>query len=267
MGAVHRAEAVDAPTEYLLWQTLVGTWPIDADRLVDYLLKAVREARQHTAWVDGDQGYEQAVVAFATALVADPVVGTHLERWLSDTQESTRAVALGQKLVQLTMPGVPDVYQGAELVTLTLVDPDNRRPVDYAERAERLARLDAGGRPADLDDEKLLVTSRALLLRREHPEWFVGEHATYSAVPAGTEHVLAFARGDDSGPAVVTVATRFPARLARAGGWGSARLALPPGRWRDALTGTVVEGPADSDEGVLLASALGALPVALLVRA
>ncbi len=267
MGAVHRAEAVDAPTEYLLWQTLVGTWPIDADRLVDYLLKAVREARQHTAWVDGDQGYEQAVVAFATALVADPVVGTHLERWLSDTQESTRAVALGQKLVQLTMPGVPDVYQGAELVTLTLVDPDNRRPVDYAERAERLARLDAGGRPADLDDEKLLVTSRALRLRREHPEWFVGEHATYSAVPAGTEHVLAFARGDDSGPAVVTVATRFPARLARAGGWGSARLALPPGRWRDALTGTVVEGPADSDEGVLLASALGALPVALLVRA
>ncbi len=267
LGTVHRPDAVDAPTEYLQWQTLAGTWPIDADRLVDYLLKAVREAKLHTGWVDGDPGYEAAVTDFATAVVADPAVAAHLERWLSDTRESTRSAVLGQKLVQLTMPGVPDVYQGTELVTLTLVDPDNRRPVDYAARVRRLARLDGGGRPESLDDEKLLVTSVALRLRREHPQWFVGERATYAAVPAGTEHILAFARGDAAGPAVLTVVTRFPSRLARAGGWDDSRLALPAGRWRDLLTGTVLEGAADSDVGVPVGSVLGALPVALLVRA
>ena len=98
-------------------------------------------------------------------------VGEFCER----TAPAARVAVLGQKLVQLTMPGVPDVYQGTELVDLSLVDPDNRRPVDYGLRRDRLARLDGGARPDDLDDEKLLVTSRALRLRREHPEWFVGE--------------------------------------------------------------------------------------------
>jgi (1->4)-alpha-D-glucan 1-alpha-D-glucosylmutase len=267
IGARHRGDLVDPPTEYLIWQTLVGTWPIGADRLVDYLVKAVREAATHTGWVDGDAAYEEEVTSFAVALLDDPAVATHLDRWGSDSASSTRATVLAQKLVQLTMPGVPDVYQGTELVTLALVDPDNRGAVDYAERLARLERLDGGAAPTDLDDEKLLVTSRALRLRRDHPQWFVGEDATYAAVPSGSEHVLAFARGDDTGPGAVTVVTRFATRLARHGGWGGARLALPPGRWRDQLSGAVVDGPAAPDEGVLVADVLGTLPVALLVRA
>ncbi len=267
LGARHRTDLVDPPTEYLVWQTLVGTWPISDERLVDYLLKSIREAKVRSAWVDGDAAYEDAVTSFAAALVGDPDVAAHLQSWLEETEGATRAFILSQKLVQLTMPGVPDVYQGTELVTLTLVDPDNRRPVDYAERAARLARLDAGATPADLDDEKLLATSRALRLRRAHPQWFVGEGATYAAVPAGSDHVLAFARGDDSGPQSVTVVTRWAQRLVRAGGWGSTRIALPPGPWRDLLTGAMVEGMAEgAADGVPLSAVLGDLPVALLVR-
>ncbi len=266
LGAKHRSTLVDPPTEYLVWQTLVGTWPIDGDRLEDYLVKAVREAKTHTAWVDGDPAYEEAVTVFARGLVEDPAVVEHVEQWVRRTEESTRSLVLAQKLVQLTMPGVPDVYQGTELVTLTLVDPDNRRAVDYAERAARLARLDAGEPPRDLDDEKLLVTSRALRLRRDHPEWFIGEDAMYAAVPSGSDHLLAFARGDGR-PMVVTVVTRFAARLARSGGWGGARLALPPGRWRDELSGALVDGPAEASDGVLVSDVLGDRTVALLVRA
>ena len=119
------------PTEYLVWQTVVGAWPITAGRASrSYVLKAVREAKVHTAWVDGDADYEDAVVAFARAVGRDAAVAEHVEAWPCCTTASVRANVLGQKLVQLTMPGVPDVYQGAELGTLSLVDPDNRRPVD-----------------------------------------------------------------------------------------------------------------------------------------
>jgi len=269
LAAAHRPEGLDDPTEYLIWQTLVGTWPIDADRLTDYLLKAVREAKVHTAWVDGDAAYEEGVVGFAAALLDDEAVRAHLDRWTEESAPSARSAVLAQKLVQLTMPGVPDVYQGTELVTLTLVDPDNRRAVDYADRAARLARLDAGAPPVDLDDEKLLVTSRALRLRRDHPGWFVGQDATYAAVPSGSEHVIAFARGDRSGPQAVTAATRFHSRLVRSGGWGGARLALPPGPWRDLLSGRAIAGAPDApggSRGVLVADVLADLPVALLVR-
>jgi len=168
---------------------------------------------------------------------------------------------LGQKLVQLTMPGVPDVYQGTEIVDLSLVDPDNRRPVDFGHRGELLAALDAGRPPASLDAEKLLVTSRVLRLRREHPEWFVGEGATYLPVATSSGNALAFSRGDADGPAVVTIATRLPVALARHGGWYEHTLALPPGSWTDVLTGRTVPGGSTALDGVL-----ATLPVALLVR-
>ena len=157
------------------------------------------------------------------------------------------------------MPGVPDVYQGTELVDLSLVDPDNRRPVDFAVRAERLTRLDGGTDPEDLDDEKLLVTSRALRLRRDHPEWFVGPTATVRPVRTDTEHAFAVARGDSSGDQVVAVVTRLAATL---DGWGDEALAVPPGRWTDRLT----ERPVDSDGEVPLGGILDPLPVTLLVR-
>ena len=155
------------------------------------------------------------------------------------------------------LPGVADCYQGTELMDLSLVDPDNRRPVDYEERRRRLARLDGGAGPADLDDEKLLVTSRALRLRREHPEWLAGPSATYAALPTGSSHAIGMLRAGR----VAAVATRLPIGLERAGGWGLATLALPEGRWRDRLGGEVVEG------GLLpLSELLSDMPVALLVR-
>ena len=263
LGDEHRTALVDGPTEYLLWQTLVGAWPITGSRLEGYLLKAVREAKVHTAWVDGDTAYEDAVTAYARDLTRDPAVQQHLDAWTVAHEPSVRANVLAQKLIQLTMPGVPDVYQGCEIVSLSLVDPDNRRPVDWTDRGERLARVVADEPALDLDDDKLRLTARALRVRREDPGAFVGEETTYTGLPTGTEHALAFARGDADGLRVVTVATVGAGLLAAAGGFGDAVVELPRGSWRDVL--------ADGDElvdggPVSLASLLAHRPVALLVR-
>ncbi|MEO6999119.1 MAG: malto-oligosyltrehalose synthase, partial [Terracoccus sp.] len=132
-----RSAEVDALTEYFLWQTLVGAWPISAERLGAYALKATRESKLHTSWTEPDEGYESAVADLVTLMVSDSAVTTHIEAWHTSTSRETRANVLGQKLVQLTMPGVPDIYQGNELVDLSLVDPDNRRAVDYDDRGSR----------------------------------------------------------------------------------------------------------------------------------
>ncbi|GAB7189856.1 hypothetical protein NUM3379_05620 [Kineococcus sp. NUM-3379] len=261
----HREAELDTRTEVLIWQTVVGTWgaggPISAERLVAYLEKATREAKDHTTWTAPDEAYETAVRRFAEGILGDPAIREQVGAFVASLAGSTRTAVLGQKLLQLVMPGVPDVYQGSELVDLSLVDPDNRRPVDYAERERRLAELDAGRAPADLSDEKLLVTSRALRLRREHPEWFLGPQAAYAPVPTSTGNAVAVARGDGLGTHVVAVATRLPVALERNGGWGEHTLALPEGTWRCVLTGTTVPGG-----GVRLAELLEGLPVALLVR-
>ena len=157
------------------------------------------------------------------------------------------------------LPGVPDVYQGTELVDLSLVDPDNRRAVDFEDRVERLARLDGGADPRDLDDEKLLVTSRALRLRRDRPEWFTAPGATFRHVRTDTDHAFAVARGDASGDQVVTVVTRLSGSL---DGWGRHEIAVPAGPWTDLLTGRAVM----SDGTIALAGILDRLPVALLTR-
>jgi (1->4)-alpha-D-glucan 1-alpha-D-glucosylmutase len=263
LAAAHRDSRLDDATEYFVWQTVLGAWPITPDRIEGYVLKAVREAKDHTAWVDGDADYEAAVVGFARAVVSDPAVVAHVETWLSLHGASVRANVLAQKLLQLVTVGVPDVYQGAELQALTLVDPDNRGAVDYAERIERLARLDAGERSRDLDDEKLLVTATALRLRREHAGWFVGDGATYAPVGATSGHALALARGDASGAQAVAVVTREADRLAASGGWDAAEVVLPPGEWRNLLS----EDDAERFTGsVPLVDVLVDLPVALMVR-
>lgn len=264
LAAPHRGSRLDASTEYLLWQTAVGAWPISTDRLQAYATKAVREAKQHTTWTEPDAGYEADVARFVDALTTEPVLTDHLAQWVELTAPAARATTLGQKLLQLVLPGVPDVYQGTELVDLSLVDPDNRRPVDYASRRTRLARLDAGEPPRDLDDEKLLVTSRTLRLRRDHPEWFTGEQATYAAVPTSSEHALAVGRGDADGVRVVAVATRCSERLRSDGGWGAASITLPEGDWVDLLDPAADRRPVDGAPD--LAGLLRALPVALLVR-
>jgi (1->4)-alpha-D-glucan 1-alpha-D-glucosylmutase len=253
----YRGPLLDGSTEYLIWQTLLGTWddgPLAEDRLQAYLQKAIREGKRHTSWTSPDSEYEEAVAAFATAVLGDTDLLESVRRFADAQAPYVRAATLGQKLVQLTMPGVPDVYQGTELVDLSLVDPDNRRPVDYQERIQRLARLDGGASPADLADEKLLVTSRALRLRRQNAEAFAG---SYRPLPTSNGHAVAFARGD----AVITLATRLPVALHRLGGWGDSTVVLPSGDWQDVLTGRAVgSGAARIDE--LLAE----LPVALLAK-
>jgi (1->4)-alpha-D-glucan 1-alpha-D-glucosylmutase len=254
-SAAGRHPLPEPTLELLGWQTLLGAWPIDAERLTGYLLKAAREAKLRTAWTRTDPEFEEAVLEWARAVLADPP-----EEFTALVERITPPGwrnALGQKLVQLTAPGVPDVYQGTELWDHSLVDPDNRRPVDFALRRELLARLDGGWLP-DVDAEgaaKLLVTSRVLRLRRDAPELFRGYHPLAADGPAAA-HLMAFARD----PRLVAVATRLPVGLARAGGWRDTTLSLPGGGWTDALTGTVYKGHTLS-----VAELLGRYPVALLV--
>ncbi len=251
-------------TEYLLWQTLAGAWPISYDRIAGYLVKAMREAKTRTSWTDPDEGYEAGVLAFTQAILDDPELTGGLSAFVSGIAADARVNSLGAKLVQLTMPGVPDVYQGCELAGFALVDPDNRRLVDYSLRRALLAALDGGGErekqsggspAAGLDAEKLLVTAQALRLRRDHPHWFAGGYAPLAATGPAAPHAVAFRRGD-----AVAVATRLPAGLRERGGWADTALAVPDGRWRDVLTGTTHAGPY-----LLLSDLAVRLPVALLI--
>jgi (1->4)-alpha-D-glucan 1-alpha-D-glucosylmutase len=255
---------VDFDTEYLLWQTVVGAWPISSDRLVGYLTKAVREAKRHTSWVEPDQEYEAAVAALAARALNDPGLARSIESFVAGIGGDAAVNSLGAKLVQLTMPGVPDVYQGCEAAALSLVDPDNRRDVDFARIRSDLSALDASRdavgdlASGDLDAfsrAKLLVTSRALRLRRARPGWFAAGYEHLTATGAAAGHAVAFRRGQ-----AVTVVTRLPVGLRRRGGWGDTALPLPAGAWADLLTGTVHHGPA-----VPMTVLTGRLPVALLV--
>ncbi|MFG2002493.1 malto-oligosyltrehalose synthase [Spirillospora sp. NPDC048911] len=241
--------------EYLLWQTLAGAWPITEERLAGFLTKAMREAKTRTSWVDGDPAYEEAVLAFARRVLADAGLVKDITDFVGRLAPHAHANSLGQKLVQLTMPGVPDVYQGCELSGLALVDPDNRRPVDYGRRRARLTRLDSGRAPSDTDDEKLLVTARTLRVRRDHPEWFGGAYDPVTVAGPAADHAVAFRRGE-----AVTVVTRLPAGLERRGGWGGTAVEVAAEAWRDVFTGVVHQGPR-----LPLSEVLDPLPVALLI--
>ena len=244
-------------TEYLLWQTLAGAWPVGYERAAAYLTKAMREAKTATSWRHPDEEYEAGALAFAAAALADPTLTAQIAAFTGRIAAAARVNSLGAKLVQLTMPGAADVYQGCELGALALVDPDNRRPVDYERRRTLLAAQDGGAAAMGLDAEKLLVTSRALRLRRDHPDWFTGGYAPVAADGPAAEHAVAFQRGD-----AIMVATRLPAGLARRGGWDGTVLPVPPGRWRDVLTGAAHTGSRPLLSGIALR-----LPVAILIPA
>ncbi|MFI6811091.1 malto-oligosyltrehalose synthase [Nonomuraea sp. NPDC050328] len=227
----------DPHLDYLGWQNLMAAWPISAERLADYLLKAAREAKTRTSWVKPDPAYEAALREFAARAVELPV-----GEFTARIDAHAMANSLGQKLVQLMLPGVPDVYQGNETTDFSLVDPDNRRPVGYP-------RTPAG----EWDEAKLLLTTQALRLRRRFEAAL--PYTPLAAEGAAAEHALAFARGRRA----VAVATRLPVRLARNGGWGATSLRLPPGTWHDLLTGgTPYTGK------IPLAHLLHRYPVALL---
>ncbi|HET6939840.1 MAG TPA: malto-oligosyltrehalose synthase [Nocardioides sp.] len=198
----------------LLWQAVVGAWPASRERLHAYAEKAMREAGDHTSWTDPDPVYEAAVHAAVDAAYDDEAVRRTVAEVLRAIEEPGRSNSLSAKLLSLTVPGVPDVYQGSELGDLSLVDPDNRRPVDF-DAAE--ASLAAG------DNRKQALTARALRLRRDRPELFTS-YTPLRAEGDAAEHVLAFDRGG-----AVTVVTRLPVGLAARGGWGDTVLHLPGG--------------------------------------
>lgn len=252
-------QGVDQATRYLCWQTVLGTAPIDADRLAEYLRKAVREAKLATSWLAPAADYETAVAAYAQLMCEDGRLGARLEAFLDrELRAGWTANVLAQKVLQLTMPGVPDVYQGAEALHLALVDPDNRRTVDYGTRGKLLASVDrtntAPTGDTDLDALKVHVTSTLLRVRRDRPDLLTGYQPLHAEGPAAG-HVVAFSRGG-----LVTAVQRLSLTLDRAGGFGDTALTLPPGTWTDLFTGATWTG------AVRLADLLAELPVAVLTR-
>jgi (1->4)-alpha-D-glucan 1-alpha-D-glucosylmutase len=293
-----------ANEEYLIYQTLIGAWPMDAiqadltdaarealrARIKDYMTKALREAKLHTSWINVNAPYEKAVAQFVDLLL-QPASGasfvSELRRFVGGILVPGICNSLSQVVLKVTAPGVPDIYQGTELWDLSLVDPDNRRAVDFAARRALLAELAA--RKADLpglcaellrnpaDGKiKLLVTNRALQHRRNHRALYDrGAYLALAAEGARARNVMAFARILDGKPSL-TIVGRLLASAATERAppigeaiWTDTRLVLPPSLprrpYRDALTGSVVQPEAGPGaDGLRLSDAFANLPVAIL---
>ncbi|WP_435017017.1 malto-oligosyltrehalose synthase [Tundrisphaera sp. TA3] len=254
----------DRNAEYLLYQILIGAWPISVERATEYMLKATREAKAYTSWNENNEEYESALKGFIAAILEDADFLEDFEAFVAPLVGPGRINSLAQAAIKLMAPGVPDIYQGNELWDLSLVDPDNRRPVDYDVRRGLLEELAANPGPEailsrmDSGLPKLWVTKQALGLRRRKPDAF-GPEGTYSPLSASgpkSDHAVAFGRGGE----VLCIAPRLPIRLG--GDWGGTTVTLPDGSWINELTGEKVAG-GDADLGTLLAR----FPVAILSRA
>ncbi|HTX75952.1 MAG TPA: malto-oligosyltrehalose synthase [Terracidiphilus sp.] len=253
----------DRNTECLLYQTLIGAWPLSQDRLLAYMEKAVREAKEQTSWTQQNREFEEALHQFIRDILGSREFVAELEAMVARVHRAGHRNSLAQSLLRYTAPGVPDTFQGGELWDYRLVDPDNRTPVDYQARRALLAELKAGLSAEDIlrREEsglpKLWVTHQALMLRREHPEWFgpATEYEPLACSGMKTPHLIAFARAGR----VATVVSRWPIRLGDT--WAGSAVALPEGQWKNMLTGDPVRGGA-----VRIQQLLRRFPVALLVR-
>ncbi|MEO6701032.1 MAG: malto-oligosyltrehalose synthase [Jatrophihabitantaceae bacterium] len=253
-GQLIAACPIDNPAfGYLLWQSFAGAGWIERERMHAYAEKAMREAAEGTGWRDPDASFEAGVHAAVDRAYDDPQLHALLDGLINRITPYGWSNSLSQKLLQLMAPGVPDVYQGTELFDYSLVDPDNRRTVDFTERARMLAELQSGPPPVDgTGAAKLWLTQQALTARRDRPELLTGYQPLLTAGPA-SEHAVAFDRGG-----LIAVATRLPVRLEAAGGWRQSALELPGGDYQDLLTGARRSGRAP------LADLLSQYPVALL---
>jgi (1->4)-alpha-D-glucan 1-alpha-D-glucosylmutase len=265
-AARHRGgEGPDPATEWLLWLTLVGAWPIDLERTTTYATKAVREAKVHTTWTDPDEAYEATVHRFLAGVFSDAALLASLERLVVQVRATGRATSLTQLTLAATAAGAPDILQGEELWNLVLVDPDNRRPVDHELASELLALVLA--REVDLvehwrrtrhdvaDDGlvKLGLWHRLLALRADMPEAFAGPYLPLAADGPDGEAYLAFCRGGQV--SVVVPLRERPEPV-------TAAVTLPPGTWCDVVTGAVHEGAR-----LPVAEVVDRFPVAVLRRA
>lgn len=263
MTAKYRTGSLPDPnTLYLLFQTLVGTWPINEERLTGYMEKAVREAKVHTSWKEQDENYESILLNFINKTLSDTNFIHDLEAFLSELIWPARISSLSQTLIKCTAPGIPDFYQGTELWDLNLVDPDNRRPVDYEHRRRMISQINGKTGPDCLSEidsglPKLFIIQSALSVRRGLPDLF-GHKSTYRPLYAegsASEHVLAFVRGEN----VITVAPRLVLKLN--GNWEDTVIILPPGTWENVFSGEQWPGGR-----IGLFELLAGFPVALLIR-
>jgi (1->4)-alpha-D-glucan 1-alpha-D-glucosylmutase len=253
----------DRNTEYFLYQTLIGAWPISVDRLTAYMEKAVREAKEQTSWTQQNKEFEDALKLFIERILAAEDFVSELDAFVQKVLPPGRVNSLTQTLLKCTAPGVPDTYHGSEIWDLRLVDPDNRGPVDYELREAMLAELEAGRSVDEIMERmdsgmpKLWILYKALHLRREKPEWFGREAAYIPLVVEGTNqaHLIAFSRGDS----VAILAPRWNIKLG--GGFGSTTVELPQGSWSNVFTGEKVNGGSTRAQQLF-----GKFPVALLVR-
>jgi (1->4)-alpha-D-glucan 1-alpha-D-glucosylmutase len=245
MEATSTLHGPDPVERYFVFQTLVGAWPIEVERLEAYMEKALREAKRNTNWIEPDTDHEERVKAFCRALYTHRPFVSDFEPFAAEVARAGDRAALGQLLLKLTVPGVPDIYQGDELLALSLVDPDNRRPVDWAHRRELLTAIRHGAAPTD-ETRKLWLIVRALTLRASRPDAFAG---SYTPVEAG-DGAVAFLRGES---VLAAAALR---------GEPTGAIDVPAGTWRDALAG----GERHFAGPVTTAELLGEHGIALLER-
>jgi (1->4)-alpha-D-glucan 1-alpha-D-glucosylmutase len=256
-------EFPDRNTEYFLYQTLIGAWPIEKERTLAYMEKAVREAKEQTSWTQQNAEFEDALRGFIGHIYDSAEFTADLGEFVSRILLPGRINGLAQTLIKCTAPGVPDNYQGSELWDHHLVDPDNRGPIDYEVRRAMLAELETGMTAEEIlkrMDEglpKLWVIYKALHLRRQRPEWLGRKSAHLPMAVDGPkkEHLVAYLRGEN----VAVIAPRWSAKLA--GNFGATTVALPEGSWNDVLTDESFEGGALRAQNLLKR-----FPVALLTR-
>jgi (1->4)-alpha-D-glucan 1-alpha-D-glucosylmutase len=251
----------DRHAEYLLYQTLIGAWPIDRDRAWAYMLKACREAKINTSWHEPNISFEEKIRGFVGGVYETPEFIASLEQFIQPLILPGRINSLAQTLIKMVAPGVPDFYQGTELWDLSLVDPDNRRPVDFANRLTLMRRARGMSAAQVLQESdsgipKLWMTARILAVRRERAEAFSADSKYQPLVAQGTHlgRLLAFRRGEN----LIAVVPRFTMTLA--GEWADTRLPLPGGAWRNCFTDQVIQRETSPAE--LFAD----FPVALLIR-
>ena len=239
----------------LLWESVVGAWPASRERLHDYAEKAAREAGASTTWTKPNEAFEGQLHAMIDAIFDDREVASVLAEFVAAIEQPGWSNSLTAKLIQLAAPGIPDVYQGSELWETSLVDPDNRRAIDYGVRRGYLERLADGWLPPvdETGAAKLLVTSRVLRLRRERPDLFT-RYAPLPVLGSAAGHAVAFDRGG-----AIALGTRLPVSLQHSGGWGDTELVLPGHPLFDVITGREVEGGP-----TLVSELLADYPVAML---
>lgn len=261
------APSPNGTTGLFLWQNIIGTWPADGgvtdeyrSRLHDYAEKAVREAGLFTSWNDSDDDFESAMHTWIDAVLGGPVAAS-VTTFVQHIAPHAWSDSLGQKLLHLVGPGIPDIYQGTELWEDSLVDPDNRRDVDYTARRELLESVTSLPAIDDSGAAKLWVTRHAATVRRDRPSSFVG--GTYAPIVAdgdSAQHLVGFARGPQNAePDVLALASRLSLAMYDTG-WRETTVTLPEGEWTDRLTSRTFSGT------VQLEDLFEGLPVALLVR-